>query len=130
MSGHYAERPRIMVGVDGFEPSKTALRWGIDQAKLTGAVVEAVTAWHIQAGAGGVPAADMPDYQADARAVLTESIAESSNDGDIEIRCYVVEGRAGQALVDAVEGADFLVVGCRGHGDPDDRRTAGLPAAC
>ena len=116
-SGHDAERPRIVVGVDGFEPSKAALRWAIDQAKLTGAVVEAVTAWHIPAGTGWIPAADVPDYQEDARAVLTESIAESSTiDSDVEIRSYVVEGRAGQALVDAAEGADLLVVGRRGHG--------------
>jgi nucleotide-binding universal stress UspA family protein len=31
--------PRIVVGVDGFESSKAALRWAIHQAKLTGAVV-------------------------------------------------------------------------------------------
>lgn len=117
-SGHDAERPRIVVGVDGFGPSKAALRWAIDQAKLTGAVVEAVTAWHIPVGTGGVAAADMPDYQADARAVLTESIADSGSiDSDVEIRCYVVDGRAGQVLADRAEGAGLLVVGCRGHGD-------------
>ncbi len=99
-SGHDAERPRIVVGVDGFGPSKAALRWAIDQAKLTGAVVEAVTAWHIPVGTGGVAAADMPDYQADARAVLTESIADSGSiDSDVEIRCYVVDGRAGQGVL-------------------------------
>jgi len=30
------EVPRIVVGVDGFEASKAALRWAIHQAKLTG----------------------------------------------------------------------------------------------
>jgi nucleotide-binding universal stress UspA family protein len=38
------EAPRIVVGVDGFESSEAALRWAIHQAKLTGAVVEVVTA--------------------------------------------------------------------------------------
>jgi len=28
----------------------------------------------------------------------------------------VVQGGAGQVLVDAAEGAELLVVGCRGHG--------------
>jgi CBS domain-containing protein len=37
---------RIVVGVDGSAPSKAALSWAIRQAKLTGAVVEAVIAWH------------------------------------------------------------------------------------
>ena len=41
------DRPRIVVGVDGFASSRAALRWAIHQAKLTGAVVEAVTAWHV-----------------------------------------------------------------------------------
>ena len=46
------EQPRIVVGVDGFESSGAALRWAIHQAKLTGAVVEAVTAWHVPVGVG------------------------------------------------------------------------------
>ena len=47
---------RIVVGVDGFESSTAALRWAIHQAKLTGAVVEAVTAWHIPPSSGLVSA--------------------------------------------------------------------------
>ena len=111
------ETPRIVVGVDGFESSQAALRWAIHQAKLTGAVVEAVTAWQVPVGTGLVPAADMPDYQDDARLVLTEAITEMCMiDPDVEVRPRVVQGRAGQVLVDAAEGADLLVVGCRGHG--------------
>jgi nucleotide-binding universal stress UspA family protein len=112
-----AERPRIVVGVDGFESSKAALRWAIHQAKLTGAVVEAVTAWQIPAGTGLVPMADMPDYQDDARTVLAEAITEMcTTDTEVEIRPQVVHGRAAQVLVDEAEGAELLVVGCRGHG--------------
>jgi nucleotide-binding universal stress UspA family protein len=111
------EEHRIVVGVDGFESSKAALRWAIRQAKVTGASVEAVTAWHIPAGTGFIQAADMPDYQDDAFAVLGEAIAEmAAVDPDVQVCPRVVEGRAGQVLVDAAEGADLLVVGCRGHG--------------
>ena len=106
-----------MVGVDGFESSKAALRWAIHQAKLTGAVVDAVTSWHIPPGSGLIPAADMPDYQDDARIVLTEAITEMCMiDTDVVVRPRVVEGRAGPVLVEAAEGADLLVVGNRGHG--------------
>jgi nucleotide-binding universal stress UspA family protein len=109
--------PRIVVGVDGFESSKAALRWAIHQAKLTGAVVDAVTAWQIPAGSGLIPAADLPDYQDDARIILTEAIAEMCTvDTEVEVHPYVTEGRAGPVLVTAAEGADLLVVGCRGHG--------------
>jgi len=111
------EVPRIVVGVDGFESSTAALRWAIHQAKLSGAVVEAVTAWQIPAGSGLLPAADLPDYQDDARMVLTEAITETSMlDTDVEVRPRVVQGGAGQVLVNAAEGAELLVVGCRGHG--------------
>jgi nucleotide-binding universal stress UspA family protein len=109
--------PRIVVGVDGFESSKAALRWAIHQAKLTGAVVDAVTTWHFPPGSGLVPAADMPDYQDDARIILTEAITEMCTvDTDVVVRPRVVEGQAGPVLVDAAEGADLLVVGNRGHG--------------
>ena len=109
--------PRIVVGVDGFESSTASLCWAIHQAKLTGAVVEAVTTWHIPPGSGMVTAVDMPDYQDDARVVLTEAIAQTCTlDTDVEVRPRVVEGRAGAVLVQAAEGADLLVVGNRGHG--------------
>jgi nucleotide-binding universal stress UspA family protein len=109
--------PRIVVGVDGFESSKAALRWAIHQAKLTGAMVDAVTVWQIPAGSGLIPAADLPDYQDDARIILTEAIAEMCTvDTEVEVRSYVTEGRAGPVLAAAAEGADLLVVGCRGHG--------------
>jgi nucleotide-binding universal stress UspA family protein len=53
---------RIVVGVDGFESSTAALRWAIHQAKLTGAAVDAVTAWQIPPGSGLIPVTDLPDY--------------------------------------------------------------------
>jgi nucleotide-binding universal stress UspA family protein len=116
-SGQSDERPRIVVGVDGFEPSRAALRWAIRQAKLTGAVVEAVTAWHIPPGTGWIPPADMPDYQDDARDVLCEAITEMcAIEPDVQVCPRVVEGRAEQVLMDAAEGAELLVVGSRGHG--------------
>ena len=110
------EQHRIVVGVDGFESSKAALRWAIRQAKLTGAAVEAVTAWHVPVGTGWVPTADMPDYKEDAYTVLAEAVDEMCTvDPDVQVCPRVAEGRAGQVLVNAADGADLLVVGSRGH---------------
>jgi nucleotide-binding universal stress UspA family protein len=117
MNRHDNEIRRIVVGVDGFESSTAALRWAIHQASLTGAVVEAITTWQIPAGSGLLPAEDIPDYQDDARMVLTQAIAETCMvDSEVVVRPRVVEGRAAQVLVGASEGADLLVVGNRGHG--------------
>jgi nucleotide-binding universal stress UspA family protein len=111
------EEHRIVVGVDGFESSKAALRWAIRQAKLTGAVVEAVIAWHVPVGTSWVPTPDMPDYQDDAFTVLAEAIDEMcAIDPDVQVCPRVVEGRAGPVLVDAADGAELLVVGSVGHG--------------
>jgi Universal stress protein family len=43
----HGREPRIVAGVDGSASSLSALRWAIRQAGLTGASVDAVTAWHL-----------------------------------------------------------------------------------
>jgi nucleotide-binding universal stress UspA family protein len=116
-SGSEQDRPRIVVGVDGFESSKAALRWAIHQAKLTGAVVEAVTAWHVPPSTGVIPMADMPDYRDDAQSVLAEAVAEMcTTDTEVEVCPRVLAGRAAQVLMAEAEGAELLVLGSRGHG--------------
>ena len=49
------QKRRIVVGVDGSEPSKLALRWAIRQAKLTGGSVDAVIAWRYPSTYGWAP---------------------------------------------------------------------------
>jgi nucleotide-binding universal stress UspA family protein len=109
---------RIVVGVDGSVSSKAALGWAIRQAKLTGAVVDAVIAWHYP-GTYGYSAyvADYTDYAELAAKVAAETIAEVSDPaGPAEVRPKVVEGNPAAVLLAASEGADLLVVGSRGHG--------------
>jgi nucleotide-binding universal stress UspA family protein len=109
---------RIVVGVDGSVPSKAALGWAIRQAKLTGAVVDAVIAWHYPAtyGYSGY-VADYTDYSELAAKVVAATIAEVSGPaGPVEVRPTVVEGNPAAVLLAASEGADLLVVGSRGHG--------------
>ena len=36
---------RIVVGVDGSPSSREGLRWAVRQARMTGASIEAITAW-------------------------------------------------------------------------------------
>ena len=107
---------RIVVGVDGSVSSKAALAWAVDQARLTGAVVEAVTAWEFPATYGYAAPAINVDWEDRATRVVTAAIAGITGSGLPEIRYQVVEGNAASVLVDRSAGADLLVVGSRGHG--------------
>lgn len=109
---------RIVVGVDGSVPSKAALAWAVEQARLTGAVVEAVIAWEIPVTPPTTWSATLfTDFKSMAACAVADAIAEvSGSAGQVEIRPKVVQGNAAQVLLDASAGADLLVVGSRGYG--------------
>jgi len=118
----YGDQPRIVAGVDGSESSLSALRWAIRQAGLTGAVVDAIAAWHYPAAGGGfgylpMGTAEDFDLQAITEKVLADAISRTLAPGsDVRVRSHVVEGNAAQVLIDASDGADLLALGSRGHG--------------
>ena len=109
---------RIVVGLDGSDPSKAALAWAVRQAGLTGAAVDVVAAWEFPTA---FPAPWPPDLGGDwkdlAQRVFTEAVAELPDSArQVEMRPQAVEGNAARVLLDAADGADLLVVGSRGHG--------------
>ena len=109
-------RGRIVVGVDGSDASKNALAWAARQAALTGARLEAVTAWHVPPLAYGTAPADY-NFAPDARRAVDETIsAVLGEHPDVDVSPVVVEGLPTPALLHAAAGADLLVVGSRGHG--------------
>ncbi|HTX85356.1 MAG TPA: universal stress protein [Streptosporangiaceae bacterium] len=108
---------RIVVGVDGSAPSKSALAWAVRQSRLTGAVVEAVIAWEFPSVTGYPMLVSDVDWEDLAEQIVTDAIREvGSSAGHAEIHSKVVEGNAAQVLVDESAGAELLVVGSRGHG--------------
>jgi len=113
---------RIVVGVDGSSSSLSALRWAIRQAGLTGAIVDAVIAWHYPVATGGYGWAPTTivasyDFEENAEKILAEAISEVDVPGNlVPVRPVIAEGNPARALLDAAEGADLLVVGSRGHG--------------
>jgi nucleotide-binding universal stress UspA family protein len=111
---------RIVVGVDGSEPSLAALRWGARQAALTGANLEAVIAWEPPGAYGWVAMPGLPedfDLQEPATRALDAAVEAALSPGEAEgITRTVVMGNPAQAVLDRAEGADLLVVGARGHG--------------
>ena len=111
----------IVVGVDGSAGAVAALRFGIEEAKLRGAELKVVSAWHIPVGAyesGWVPIpVDSTDYAELAKAALEKTIESAGADAaGVEITRVVREGQAADVLVAEAAGAGLLVVGTRGLG--------------
>jgi nucleotide-binding universal stress UspA family protein len=111
---------RIVVGVDGSEESKAALRWALDEGRLRGASVRAIYAWafpHMATWPGYVAPVqvNIDALQHDAEEFLDSVIAEAKTEG-VDVGRTAVEGSAAHVLVEAAAGADLLVVGSRGHG--------------
>ena len=119
---HQQSEHRIVVGVDGSEPSKAALAWAVEQAELTGANVEAVIAWHWPVAYGGMPFAPIgvmmdSDFAGIAARVVAGAISDTVDPASpVKVSSTVREGNAAQILLDAAGGAELLVVGSRGHG--------------
>jgi nucleotide-binding universal stress UspA family protein len=110
---------RIVVGVDGSKSSARALSWAVQQAELTGAVLEVVTTWEWPTSYGwGLVIPEGWSPTDDAQKVLDEalgSLAEAHP--GVTIRPVIIEGHPAPVLVHESEGADLLVVGSRGHGE-------------
>lgn len=116
MSGQTSEASGlVVVGVDGSEGSKDALRWAVRQARFTGATVQAVIAWQYPMFLGwAAVGTDNTDYGQVAEQALAEAIAEIVGP-EFQVKTSVVEGYAGQILVEASADAELLVVGSRGY---------------
>ena len=111
----------IVVGVDGSAGAVDALRFAIEEARLHGATVKAVNAWHIPPaayGAGWAPAvADFEGYAKIATAGLEKSLEEAgAAESGVTVTTAVREGIPARVLCKEAQGADLLVVGSRGLG--------------
>ena len=100
----------IVVGVDGSEPSRAALRWALEQAQLTGSVVRAVVAWEYPAFYSWEGGPMPPDeFQDTAAQSMNEAVDEIAGDTSVQVEREVVHGHSAQALLDAAEHARLLV---------------------
>lgn len=113
----------IVVGIDGSEGAKHALEWAAGEAKLRGAPLTVLLAWQwptgFSAGAGwaGITPELIEDFQKLAEQRLEEACTAVAPAFDgLEVKRTVVEGVPAQALIEAADDADLLVVGTRGHG--------------
>lgn len=132
MSGPGDGQHRIVAGIDGSESSKNALRWVARQAELTGATLEVVTGWDYPAFYGWAPAIpddlDFGHFAERAQQEALDDVFGADRPARLETR--VVTGHPALALVEAAEGADLLVVGCRGHGGFTDALLGSVSTYC
>src|ERR1700721_667037 len=98
--GVAADGFRVVVGVDGSQPSRHALRWAGFMARVLDARIDAVTVWEISAVVASAAWVDAWDPEKDAPPT----------------REMVRPGSAAAELVRASEGARLLILGSRGHG--------------
>ena len=114
----------VVVGVDGSDGAKAALRFALDEAKLRRARLRIVHTWQFgyigvsgSEGLSPVLGADLSDLRRKAEVALDAALHEAAADANgVAVERRVSEGAPATVLVDESRGADLLVVGSRGHG--------------
>jgi nucleotide-binding universal stress UspA family protein len=110
---------RIVVGVDGSEGGRRALRWAIREAAARGGTVQAVVAWRLDLYDLPPYATAHPDEERQrCELVLAHEIESipAFERADVAVAATVAEGRAPDVLSAAASSADLLVLGSHGHG--------------
>jgi nucleotide-binding universal stress UspA family protein len=108
---------RVLVAVDGSEPSKLALRWGAFLAASLGSGMEAMICWS-WGSVGYAPYPSNWDPAADARTIIDQALDSVFGAQHLppDLKVTVREGYAAERLLAASAEADLLVLGSRGHG--------------
>lgn len=113
---------KIVVGIDGSDASKDALRWAVEEARLRSARVVALHAYDVPLPApdvGPAPRFDVVDVVSEIheRALkLVSAVVEGvvGDDSTVTVEPIAVEGLPAQLLIDAARDAELLVVGWPG----------------
>lgn len=112
MSG--TQGPAIVVGVDGTPASRAALVFALEEGARRGSAVEVVTTWAF-AGPydGSLSAQSVRQARDNAERVQDEAVSAALNQVEPApvVSRSVIEGAAGQILVNAARHAGYLVVG-------------------
>ncbi len=111
----------IVVGVDGSAHSLDALRWAADEARRRGSSLRVVAVFNAPIMSTGyeVVAPDPSDLAAASSTMLDAAVDTVRSDGELDgvsVATEVLEGHAGERLIELSQDADLVVVGARGHG--------------
>ena len=118
-----AEIKLIVVGVDGSDSSREALRWAYDEAAHHSASITAVSCWHPPAMPMTPPYGSLPPegYAEQPRQEALDLLERFVSDLDVrepavDVRTAVEEGNPAEVLIERSKEADLVVLGSRGHG--------------
>ncbi len=127
---------RIVVGVDGSEPSKHALRWAAFLSRSTGAGIEAVGAWnrfdaYLSAGYGYAPIPDDRNPAKDTENLVVDTLDQVFGaDRPPGLHVAVQEGQPTRVLLESGKDARMLVLGSRGRGGFAGLLLGSVSSAC
>src|SRR5262245_44667025 len=117
-----SEVEAVVVGVDGSEGSKAALRWAECEARLRNAKLRVVHAWQFPyfGDFAGMAASSgtLDELEKAARDLLDHSIEDAglATSGSNNVEPILAQGDAASILLEAAAEANLLVVGSRGRG--------------
>lgn len=112
---------RIVVGVDGSESSRKALRYAIREAEVWDAELTAIATVPMASGAGALawlPAAvDREQVLAEVRSGLDRVIADALEGHEgVTVRRHALDGNAAELMAEFSTAVDLVIVGSRGRG--------------
>ena len=106
----------IVVGIDGSDVTQGAIAYALREASATGATVTAVHAWVDPLNMSPMTQ-DTAGYSRAREQALTEMLAPAlEQHPDVAVTILVLREHPVHALATAAQGAQLLVVGCRGRG--------------
>jgi nucleotide-binding universal stress UspA family protein len=111
---------RIVVGVDDSDGARRALRWALEEGRLSHAAVDVVHAWQppyfVPSPFAGMPI-DPEIVEKHARAVLDRMVdGQDTRHQPEPVERILVRGAAAPAILGTAPGADLVVLGSRGLG--------------
>lgn len=123
---------QIVVGIDGSDTSKAALKWAARLAPSLGATIHAIVAWEypvIFGLEGGIPSDWKPDENA--KEILNASLEEVFGEHQpTGLRGSISQGHPTFVLLDASKEAQMMVVGSRGLGGFTGLLLGSVSSAC
>ncbi len=132
-TGPQQSKQKIVVGVDGSEESKLALRWAAAEAAARDVSLEAVMVWstpsRVVPAHPPLSALSLADQESKVEETLRAVVAGVDTNG-VDVECTVVSGHPAAALLARAGTAQLLVVGSRGLGRARETISGSVSHAC